>query len=105
MADKSSVAIARLRRPPPVLVCRKCLSRVADGKKLKQALKSELKQRSAARGAKRPRVVMTGCLGICPKRAVVAASAATLQRGAYLLMTDSAAAAEAAAMLMANEPV
>ncbi|HEY0328682.1 MAG TPA: (2Fe-2S) ferredoxin domain-containing protein [Rhodopseudomonas sp.] len=83
-----------------MLICSKCLSRSADGKALKRALKSELKQRSQAQGVKRPRVVMTGCLGLCPKRAVVAASAASLQRGEYLLLKETAEAAEAAALLM-----
>lgn len=99
MADKSSLVSARLRRPPPVLVCKKCLGRVADGKAITKSLKSELKRRSAAQGGKRPRVVMTSCLGICPKRAVVVASAATLQQGRYLLLADDKAAAEAVALL------
>jgi hypothetical protein len=62
---------------------------VEDGREIRRALKSELKQRAKASGGKRPRVVMTSCFGICPKRAVVLASATTLQRGEYLLLTDS----------------
>jgi predicted metal-binding protein len=100
MADKSSIVTARLRRPPPILVCKKCLGRVADGKAIPKSLKSELKRGSAAHGGKRPRVITTSCLGICPKRAVVVASAATLQQGRYLLLADSKAAAEAIALLM-----
>ncbi|MBB5047060.1 putative metal-binding protein [Rhodopseudomonas rhenobacensis] len=95
-----SPIVARPRGTPPVLICRKCLSRVDDGKALKQALKSELKQRSQSRGVKRPRVVMTGCFGICPKRAVVTASAATLGRGEYVLVKDAGQAEEAAGVLM-----
>lgn len=91
---------ARLRRPAPVFVCRKCLKRVANGGALKRALKSELKSSSAGRDVKSPRVVMTGCFGICPKRAVVLASATTLARGEYLLLSDSADAAVAAQRLM-----
>ena len=68
---KPAIVTARLRRAPPVLVCKKCLSRVDDGKALRKTLKSELKARSAAQGTKPPRVVLTSCLGICPKRAVV----------------------------------
>lgn len=94
------VATARLRRASPVFVCRKCLSRVADGKKLRKALKGELKHRGAKLESKGPRVVLTSCFGICPKRAVVTASAATLQSGRYLLLSDASAAAEAAAQLM-----
>ena len=40
-------------------------------------LTAELKQRAVAHGGKRAKLVTTGCLGICPKRAVVTASAAT----------------------------
>lgn len=94
------IVTARLRRASPVLVCKKCLGRIDDGKALRKALKSELKSRSAAQDVKSPRVVLTSCLGICPKRAVVAASAATLQGGQYLLLPDANAAAEAAALLM-----
>jgi predicted metal-binding protein len=96
----SSLVTARLRRAPPVLVCKKCLGRVPDGKQLRKALKSELKNRAGVQDVKPPRVVLTGCLGICPKRAVVVASAATMQRGEVLLLSDSGSAAEAAATLM-----
>jgi predicted metal-binding protein len=100
MPKTPEITTIRPRRAEPVFVCRKCLKRVADGPALKRALKSELKQRSAARGIKRPRVIMTSCMDICPKRAVVAASGATLARGEYLLLGDGDGAAEAAALLM-----
>jgi len=94
-----SPTIARPKRPPPVLICGKCLLRVEGGKKLKQALKAGLKQHAAVRGGKRAKLVATGCLGICPKRAVVTASAATLQRNEYVLIDDRNAAADAVAVL------
>lgn len=97
---KTSVVIIRPRRPQPILVCKKCLSRVADGSDMKHTLKSEVKRRSAVQGTKRPRIVMTGCFGICPKRAVVVASGATLNRGEYLLLADSDAITDAATTLM-----
>jgi hypothetical protein len=103
MSLKSSPTIARLRRPPPVLLCGKCLSRSKDGKKLKLALKAELKQQAAARGGRRARLVTTGCLGICPKRAVVTASAATLGRGEYVLVAERGAAGEAVAVLTGEQ--
>jgi predicted metal-binding protein len=99
----NSPIIARPKRPPPVLICGKCLSRIKDGKQLKQALKSELKQHAAARGGKRAKLVTTGCLGICPKRAVVTASAATLQRNEYVLVGDRESAVGAVGMLMGKE--
>ncbi|MCG6206800.1 (2Fe-2S) ferredoxin domain-containing protein [Rhodopseudomonas sp. HC1] len=100
MPTKSSPTIAHPKRPPPVLICGKCLSRIDDGKKLKQALKSELKHAAAARGGKRAKLVTTGCLGICPKRAVVTASAATLGRGEYVLVEEAKAVREAMAVLL-----
>jgi predicted metal-binding protein len=100
MAKSSSIVTIRPRRAKPVLVCKKCLKRVDDGSKLKRALKSELKRRSATQATCRPRLVMTGCFGICPKRAVVVASGATLQHGEYLLLADAESSAKAAALLM-----
>jgi len=99
MAPKPVIP-ARLRRAPPILVCKKCLGRIDDGKKLRKALKSDSKDRSRKQDVKPPRVVMTSCLGICPKRAVVVASAATLQNGKYLLLTEAGASAEAMSALM-----
>lgn len=96
----SSLATIRPRRSPPIFICKKCLGRIEDGKKLRKALKSETQHRSAARNVKPPRVVLTSCFGICPKRAVVIASAETLARGKYLLLSDSDAAEKAAAILM-----
>lgn len=100
MPTKSSPAIARPKRPPPVLICGKCLSKIDGGKKLKQALKAELKHAAAAQGGKRPKLVITGCLGICPKRAVVTASAATLGRGEYVLIEDRSETAAAVGVLI-----
>jgi predicted metal-binding protein len=99
MAPKPVIP-AKLRRAPPILVCKKCLGRIDDGKKLRKALKSDSKNRSAAQQVKPPRVVMTSCLGICPKRAVVVASAATLQDGKYLLLSEAGASGEAMSALM-----
>lgn len=94
------VATARSRRAPPVFICKKCLGRVDDGKAVRKALKSELKQASQARDIKGPRVVLAGCLGICPKRAVVVASAATLAADRYLLLPSAAAVPDAVDSLM-----
>jgi hypothetical protein len=99
MVKPAFIATAKPRRPPPVLLCKKCLKRAANGGAIKRALKSELKELSRARGEKRPRVVMTGCFGLCPKRAVTAASGTTLARGEYLLLTDEDQAAEAVSRL------
>jgi hypothetical protein len=103
MVNSISPATARPHRPSPMLVCRKCLKRVANGRAIKCALKSELKALSRAHGYKRPRVVLTGCFGVCPKRAVTMASGATLARNEFLLIADDEQARAAAARLMAGE--
>jgi predicted metal-binding protein len=103
MVKDSSLVTLRPRRPEPILVCRKCLKRAADGKQIKRALKSEVKRRSAAQASKRPRIVLTDCFGICPKRAVVLASGKTLHRGEYLLLAGHDEIDEAAAILMQSE--
>jgi predicted metal-binding protein len=100
MVKDSSTVTIRPRRPGPILVCRKCLKRVANAKNIKRALKSEVKRRSAALAIKRPRIVLTDCFGICPKRAVVLASGTTLHRDEYLLLTGHDGIDEAAAILM-----
>ncbi|MDR6302786.1 hypothetical protein GGQ85_000466 [Nitrobacter vulgaris] len=48
-------------------------------------------------------MVMTGCFGICPKRAVTTASGVTLARNEFLLIADAEQARDAAAKLMAHE--
>jgi predicted metal-binding protein len=96
----SRIVTLRPRRPEPILVCRKCLKRVADGKQIKRALKSEVKRRSAAQETKRPRIVLTDCFGICPKGAVVLASGTTLHRGEYVLLAGHDEIDAAAAILM-----
>jgi hypothetical protein len=73
---------------------------MGGGGKLKSALKKQVKRRSAEQAVKRPKVLLTGCLGICPKHAVTVASAATLQRGEYLLLKAEGQAAEAVEQLM-----
>jgi predicted metal-binding protein len=106
MVKNSSVLTVRPRRAQPVvLICKKCLKRSADGREMKRALKSEVKRRSIAQGTKRPRIVQTGCLGICPKRAVALATGATLDRGEYLLLADIDSIADAATLLMSAERI
>ena len=104
MASRSSLVTTRLkRRAAPILVCRKCLKRADGGKAVKLALKSELKSRRDAHGRKPPKLVMTSCFGLCPKRAVVVASAATLARNEYLLLDDGDSAAAAITRLLPDQ--
>lgn len=89
MSKKPSLRALELRRPGPVLVCRKCLGRMADGGKLRRRLKASLKERSGGQKKKRARLILTNCFGICPKDAVVTASPATFARGELILVQDS----------------
>jgi hypothetical protein len=92
--------VVRPRRAAPVLICKKCIARSGEWKQLKRSLKLELKRQSDALSRKRPRVVKTSCFGICPKHAVVLTSGATLQRGEYVLVSESESISEAVAILM-----
>jgi hypothetical protein len=103
MARNASIVAVRPRRPGPILICKKCLKRAAAGSRLKRALKSELKRRAAVTANRKPRMVATGCFGICPKHAVVLASAATLSQGEFLLLADADSSTEAVAMLMPSQ--
>jgi predicted metal-binding protein len=57
-----------------ILVCKDCQKRSSGPTSVKaKAVASMLKE--TVRGRKpRPRIVMSGCLGICPKRAIVIAA-------------------------------
>jgi hypothetical protein len=61
---------------------------MAGGGKFRRCLKASLKHRSAGEKKRRARLVLTNCFGICPKEAVVTASAATFARGEFLLIRD-----------------
>jgi hypothetical protein len=77
--------IARSRRAGPVLICKKCLKRSPGGTKIQRELKHGLKQRFSEK-KRNPRLVSTGCFGICPKRAVVLASSHSLRDQEYVLV-------------------
>jgi predicted metal-binding protein len=93
MTDKRPLRTVELRRPGPVLVCRKCLKRKTGGGKLKQRLKAGLQEHSEGQRKRRSRLVLTNCLGICPKEAAVAFSPAAFARGEVVLIGDSSKAA------------
>jgi predicted metal-binding protein len=86
---KSSALVLKTRRAYAVFVCSKCLERSDGGAKMKRRLKKRLSEVSDARNRKRPKLVLTSCLGICPKQAVVTASTATLSRGEVVLLQAS----------------
>jgi hypothetical protein len=97
---KTASAVTVSSRRQPVLVCKKCLKRVPDGRNIKRALKSAAKGLEVAQPGRRVRLVPTGCFDICPKRAVVVASGATLNRGEFVLLTEADQAVDVAALLM-----
>ena len=88
MSKIPSLRALELRRPGPVLICRKCLRRMLDGGKLRRRLKASLKERSDGQKKKRARLVLTNCFGICPKDAVVSGSPVTFARGEFILIQD-----------------
>ena len=88
MSKNPPLRALELQRAGPVLVCRKCLKRMTNGGKLRRRLKASLKLHSAGQKKGRARIVLTNCFGICPKDAVVTASAVTFARGEFLLIRD-----------------
>ncbi len=99
MVKTASAVTVRSRREP-VLVCKKCLKRIPDGRKIKRELKSEIRSLRDAKPGRRPRLVMTSCFGICPKRAVIVTSGTTLHRGEFVLIADAEQAADVVTLLM-----
>jgi hypothetical protein len=89
MSRKPSTLALKTRRVDAVFVCAKCLKRSDGGARLKRRLKKQLAGAAMARNGKRPKLVLTSCLGICPKEAVVTASAGTLGRGEVVLLYNS----------------
>ncbi|KYG19204.1 hypothetical protein SE92_02145 [Bradyrhizobium sp. AT1] len=94
----ASPMIVRPRREAPVLVCRKCLKRSDDGRDVRRALKSGLKA-SRRDGTKPAKLIMTGCFGLCPKKAIVLASGKSLARQEYVLVADGDQVPRALALL------
>ena len=88
-SGKSDVVVARPRWNAAILVCGKCLKGV-DGKAVRRGLKAAAKSRTG-----KVRLVRTGCLGVCPKRAVAMASARTLARRELVVLREGGSAAAA----------
>ena len=87
----------RLRPRTTILLCGKCLKRQGNGKALRRAFKAEAR---AADPAGKARIVKVGCLGLCPRRTVVAASAASLSAGEVVLVRDASEVAAALQRLL-----
>ena len=104
-APDACVKVARIRRAGPIFVCGKCLKRAPEGKALRQALKDAAAERATTiRGrARKPRIVRTSCLGLCPKRAVAVASPATLAAGEILIVRDVEAITDAVVRLLPGD--
>lgn len=103
MPTMTKPIIARPRRASPILVCKKCLKRAPAGAEVRRELKSALKHRPSG-ALKRSRLVSTSCFGICPKRAVVMASAQSLQAGEYILVSHRRQVDDALEGLSASTP-
>ncbi len=83
--------IARPRWRGAIFVCGKCAKTHEDGKTLRRALKDAVRKDPASAAAvnkRKVKIIKTACLGLCPKNAVVVASAATLQQGEVVLLRD-----------------
>lgn len=85
-SGRSDVVVARPKWTAAILVCGKCLKGV-DGKAMRRGLKAAAKGRTG-----KVRLVRTACLGLCPKRAVAMASAATLARRELVVLREGGSA-------------
>jgi len=72
MSDET-VELARSRFETVLLVCKSCGKRSNGPKKLKPKEVAGLVRRASKRGDVRARVVLTTCLGLCPKTATAVA--------------------------------
>jgi hypothetical protein len=97
---RGKLTVVSPRRRLPVLVCGKCLARHHKGRKLKDALRSELKHRGVSAPIGRARLIETGCFDICPKGAIVLASGRSLRQGAYVLLADRKTVSQALDLLL-----
>ncbi len=110
--EPSALRTLRPRWTGVLLICGKCVKRCPDGKALRRTLKEAARERLAAasggepgdgpagkRGGK-PRVMKVACLGLCPKRALVVASPATLASGEVVLVRGEADVAAAISRLL-----
>ena len=83
-----------------VVVCSKCAKRQGlRGRDLRALLKKAGKRAARDGGAGR-RIVESGCLGPCPKRAVAVATGASVAAGRVVLLDPAADAAEALAAVL-----
>lgn len=91
-ADPPGIRTAKAKFCEIVVVCAKCAKRQGLGKRvLRDRLKAEMKRTDPRR---KLRIVETGCLGPCPKRALAVATGAGVAQGRILLVDPAAAPAD-----------
>ncbi|MER2266590.1 (2Fe-2S) ferredoxin domain-containing protein [Methylobacterium oxalidis] len=89
---------AKTKLEAVIVVCAKCAKRQSLGSRaVRGLLKRGLKRGHPKR---KVRVVETGCLGPCPKRALAVATGASLARGRVVLLDPAATPEEAVAALL-----
>ena len=87
--DRPRIRTAKAKFSEIVAVCTKCAKRQGLGKRaLRDLLKAEIRRTHTRR---KLRIVETGCLGPCPKRALAVATGASLAQGRILLIDPAAA--------------
>jgi len=74
---QKTVRVGRPRFDAVLLVCKRCGKRSDGPKKLKPREVANLVRRATRRDVVRSRVVMTSCLGLCPKAAIAVARVAS----------------------------
>ena len=106
-ADRPAGRSAKTKLTEIVVVCSKCAKRQglrasAVRALLKKAGKQAAKEASVNRG--KLRIVESGCLGPCPKRAIAVATGASLAAGRVILLDPEAGPTEALAAILQPVP-
>ena len=92
--------VVRPRWSEALFVCGKCLKRHPDGKAMRHALKGEVKRHAGSDGKRGVRMIKTACVGLCPRKAIIIASAVTLADGNVVLVHISADIPDAVARVL-----
>lgn len=104
---RPSGRLAKTKLTDIVVVCSKCAKRQGlRPSAVRALLKKGSKQaaKDSSGGRRKLRIVESGCLGPCPKRAVAVATGASLAAGRVVLLDPEAGPAEALAAVLQPVP-
>jgi hypothetical protein len=101
LSDDAPPKLVRARWTGVFLVCEDCRSRGSGPKDKPKAVASAVRQESR-RSGERARIVLTGCLGLCPKKATAVAHAGSASPASMVAVRSLKHLREAVAALSAR---